>query len=279
MPKLKPANTFELIDDLKDTAHIFRRHGRLSRLIPKMDRGVVATLGGSRTFQHTRRRLAFYRGGRVHYLALGSRNCPNHLHRYSSTPLTLFCQKGTSLGTLRIVGVMKAHRTAPCKRSVYAHFLTSLSILYPGTLVIDKLTCNVSVRTRHTTLRGRFGAVNILTRKLSHVCPTRRQGATIDVLRRKNLLARFADKAGPSERGFIGQGHVITNVDSTAIIVRSTTGKKTLVATRLTRDCRQSYFTFPKQYGSRCSVNYGGLVEGGRTILVASTRSLIGTVK
>lgn len=227
---------------------------------------------------HTKRRCRFTRGGRVRYLALTSRHCPSHLHRYSSTPVTLFFGKGTSLGTLHVVGVMNAHGTARCNGRLYTSFLHSLGVLYPRMLIMDKLTCNVSVRTRHTTLTGDLPAVNMLTRKLSHVCPSIRQGATISVLRRNNLLARFLAKAGPSGRGFVDHGHVMTNVTSTAVIIRSTTGNNSLVATSVTRDCRHSYFTFPKHAVSTSSVNYGRLVHSGGTTLLLSTRSFIGTV-
>lgn len=173
---------------------------------------------------------------------------------------------------------MNAHGTASCNGILYRHFVRRLDALVPSILVIDKLTCNVSVRTRHRTLARKFSAINMLTRNLSHVCPTMRHHATARVLARNKLLARFVDNAGPSQRGFIGQGHVMTNVDSTALIMRSNPGNNSLVATRVTRDCRHSYFTFPNHMNSACSANYGLLVRGGHTTLVRNTRSIMGTV-
>lgn len=239
---------------------------------------MIGTLSYPRTVSHTGRRFSFIRGGGVHYLAVASRRCPSQLERYRSTPIILFFGKGASLGTLHIIGVMNAHRTASCKAHVYTSFLRSLGMLYPSILMIDNLTCKISVGTRHTTLTGRLSAMKILTRNLSHVCPCIRQGATVSVLSGNKLLARFLAKAGPSHRGFIDHGHVITNVYSTAVIVRSTRGNNSLVATRLTRNCRQSYFTFPKHLGSRCSGNYGRLVQSGGTSLLLSTRSFMSTV-
>lgn len=277
-PNVKRVKTGHLVRNVNDTTRMFDQQGRLPRVVPNIGPKMIATLSYPTTFLHTRRRVRFMRGGHLSYLALGSRTCPSHLHRYRSTPVMLFFGKGASFGHLRIVSVMNAHHTASCNGRFYTSFLHSLTILYPSILMMDKLTCKVSVRTRQTTLTGRLPAITILTRKLSHVCPCIRQGATVSVLTRNKLLARFLAKAGPSGRGFIDHGHVITNVDSTAVIIRSTTGKNSLVATRLTRKCRHSYFTIPKHIASRSSVNYGQLVHSGGTTLVRDTRRFIRVV-
>lgn len=278
VPNIKRVNTGHLMSNVKDTASMFHCHARLPSHLPKIGQTMITTLSSPRTLGHTRRRCRFTQGGHVSYFALTSRSCPSHLQRYSSTPIILFFGKGTGLGTLRVVGVIKAHGTASCKGRVYIDFLRRLRVLYPSILMIDKLTCKVSVGTRHSTLSIRLPAIKMLTRKLSHVCPSLRHGATVSVLQRNKLLARFLSKAGPSGRGFVDQGHVITNVDSTAVIIRSTTGNNSLVATSVTKDCRHSYFTFPKQIASRCSGKYGRLVRSGGTILLRSTSSFIGTV-
>ncbi len=268
-----------LIRRTNDTATICRRQRSVQDVFPRTSGGLASALGRvSALLKQTRRRVGFTRSGHVRYLYVKSTSCPSHLRRYSSTPVLLCCGKGTGLGEVHIVGVIKAHRYARCKGSVYHRFLTRLGHFYPSILIIDKLTCNISVGTRHRTLTGKVSAINILTRKLSRVCPQVRHSATMRVISRNKLLARFVDRAGTSGIGFIHHGHVMTNVASTAVMIRSTRGNNTLVATGLTAACRHSMFTFPKQINSHCSVNYGHLVHSGGTSLLRGTRSFMRTV-
>ncbi len=270
--------TGQLIRRVNDTATLFRRHARLPGVVPRIHPTLMSTLGDPSTRHQTRRRLSFVSGRRVSYLNCRSRKCPSELHRYSSTPVLLFCQNGAGLGPHHIIDVMNAHGYASCKHSLYSDFIESLTLRYPSMLVIDKLTCNVSMYTRHTTLGRDLTAMNMLTRNLSQVCPSIRHGVTTQVAAYKKLLARCIDFASPRHRGFLRHGHVITKVSSTALIMRSTAGKKTLMATGVTGDCKHSYFTFPNQAISGTSTNYRHLVHRRRTTLVASTSSFVRTV-
>lgn len=268
-----------LCQGINSTALVVRRGGGLESVLPSTSSGLIGTVRGySRTQGHTRRRLRCSVECNVRPVAVGSRHCPRQLGSYSSTPLVLFCGNGTGLGRRQVVGVIKAHRYAPCNRSLVHHFVASLGRLSPHILVIDNLTCNISVITRERTLTDNCRAINILTRNLSSLCPHRRQRATTGVVRRNNLLARFLAHAGTSGVGFIHHGQVITKVSSTYVLVRDTTRNKNLVAYSVSRSCNESIFAFPNEVNSCCDRNYGGLVHGGNTALVADTRSFIGSV-
>lgn len=275
---IKSVLTHRLLRTLKRTRTIFARGRRLLKEVPNVNDGVTTRVGHPRVLRQTRGRLTFVRGGGVSYCCLASASCPIHLERYPSTPV-LFCfGKGAGLSTAHVVDVINAHGTARCNQRLARSLVGSLTGIVPSLLIIDKLTCNVSVYTRQGTLCGQLPAITILTRNLSHVCPSYRQGATIRVLRSNNLLASFPDNARPSHPGFLQEGQVITKVSSYAVIIRSTRGKNSLMATSVTFSCNQSICDFPKHINSDRSGKYGGLVQRGGTNLVASTSSLLSTL-
>ncbi len=182
-------------------------------------------------------------------------------------PLTLCCHKsGTTFGRTTMT-VIKAHVPSLCNHRAtrgFTHKVTTTNCI-----IIDNVTHNVSATSRHNTLTTRKQAVKILNKTLSHFCPGRGVPLTQRVIRgNKVIVDRCPFNQDTSGRAFPVQGHVIDNVDRKALIMRTTLGDNSLVATNLTLRRNEAIVTIPKHVSMPSTRNYGGLVGSNTTLIV-----------
>lgn len=144
--------------------------------------------------------------------------------------------------------------------------------------VIDKLTGKVSGVIRTCTVRGNKTAVKIVKAKLSIACPERGTSLRQGVVTRRLIVDRCPLNSGPRHCRFPVQGHLVTGLSSTALIVRTARGDKDLVATGLTLRRGQSIFTIPKGVADRLDINAGRLV-GTNTTYILGTASILRRVE
>ncbi len=204
-----------------------------------------------------------------------SDRCPSHLERVCGPPSILFCINSVNYvsGDV-IVSYMNAEGPSRCSVSIYAGVYASL--MGSNIVLTDNLRMNVSDLTRGTTLSTNNGAVTIIPYNLLCSCPgnDRTLGGTVN---RDNLMvSRCFPSRGTDELAFETEGHVLSNVDLKALVVRTNGADNTLDATNFTVSRNESVFYVPPRrlFGSSCS-NIIGLVHS-KTVPIFSTESILG---
>lgn len=198
-----------------------------------------------------------------------------------SPPPLLFCHnRHTHLRRTRVT-VINDH--GPATRTRGVAFSVTRCLTRTKCVVADNLTVNISGHTRLKTLTRastscRNQAVKIVNANVRICCPGRRSGLFTRVVRRNNYVVdRLLPSAPPRGRAFPQHGHLITNLDLTAVIARTAVRDNSLVATHLASRRNGRIFTVPDRVSGDGTRNYRRLVHRN-TALVCRPRRIVRSI-